>query len=54
MVTERSTVACTSQYLTFKLDEELFGDAKCLVSAMSPKAQSGMDENARRAKRGRS
>lgn len=41
---ECSTVACTSQYLTFKLDEELFAVAKCLVSTMPPKAQSGMDK----------
>ena len=37
-------VTCTSQYLTFKLAEQLFAVTKCLVSTMLPKAQSGMAE----------
>jgi hypothetical protein len=38
MVTGCSLVACASQYLTFKLDEELFAVAKRLMSTMPPKA----------------
>ena len=54
MATERGNVACTSQYLTFKLDEELFAVAKCLMSTLPPKAKRGMDEMRASPKRGRS